>query len=354
MKALSTRVLTLDRLVVLGLVVLLAGCLRADPTPFTPFLDGDEIVRELPSDEGGVKFLALGDWGRMGDDFQNEVARSMGDVAREIDADFVVTVGDNFYPTGVTSTYDPHWIQSFEAVYTDSSLMIPWYITLGNHDYKGDVEAQLRYDGLSERWELPARYYTRVEPIDDTTSVRLLFIDTLPIYRLRYDRIRGQRPQEHRAAAYEQLRWIDSTLTASTSQWTVVVGHHPIFSGGFHGENEILRDWLLPILRKHEVDAYIAGHDHHLEYLYDGQGMHHFVSGGGSRLRRVKSHRYTQFAQTRPGFLSVAISPLQMLAQFVDHQGNILFGTVIDRRVDPPLVAEDDPEPAVLPDSTGQ
>ena len=335
-------------------LLLLTGCLSTDPTPFTPFLDGDEITTTLPDDEGSVKFLVLGDWGRMGDDYQDEVAASMGRVASEIGADFVTTTGDNFYPTGVTSTYDPHWTRSFRGVYTDSSLQIPWYVTLGNHDHKGDVEAQIAFHSLNERWRLPAPYYTRVKKIDDTTSVRFLFIDTLPLYRLRYARIAGLNPTAHRAEAFKQLRWIEETLDASESQWNIVVGHHPFYSGGFHGKNEILEQWLLPILRKYGVQAYFAGHDHHLEYLYDGQGMHHFVSGGGSRLRRVGTHRYTVFGVARPGFAVASLSSLQMLVQFVDHEGNILFGTVIDRRAEAPLVAEDDEsaEAAVETDST--
>ncbi len=55
------------------------------------------------------------------------------------------SVGDNFYDYGVNSTSDPYWQQDFVDVYSDAALQIPWYITLGNHDYMGTVDVQLQY-----------------------------------------------------------------------------------------------------------------------------------------------------------------------------------------------------------------
>jgi tartrate-resistant acid phosphatase type 5 len=84
-----------------------------------------------------LTFAVIGDWGRQGSPSQRQVARQMGIACERDKAAFVVSVGDNFYERGVTSLDDSHWQQSFETVYEAASLQVPWYVTLGNHDYAG-------------------------------------------------------------------------------------------------------------------------------------------------------------------------------------------------------------------------
>src|SRR5580692_6262701 len=101
-----------------------------------------------------LDFVVIGDWGRRGRWHQREVATQMGRTAATLGSQFVISVGDNFYENGVDSVTDPYWRTSFEQIYTDPALMTPWYITLGNHDYRGNVEAQLAYSGPTGRWRL--------------------------------------------------------------------------------------------------------------------------------------------------------------------------------------------------------
>src|SRR5689334_5113000 len=93
-----------------------------------------KIVSIIPE---ALNFLAMGDWGRNGEYNQKETAVQMGITAKELDADFILALGDNFYPSGVASTQDYHWIDSYETIYTAHSLQTDWYVNLGNHDYKG-------------------------------------------------------------------------------------------------------------------------------------------------------------------------------------------------------------------------
>lgn len=161
-----------------------------------------------PRDASELSFLVMGDWGFRGSDTQSRVAERLGIVAEEIGASFVVTTGDNFYYDGVASVDDPHWRESFEDVYIAESLQAPWYITLGNHDYNGNVAAQIEYGAQSERWRLPSRYHTAVHAIDDTTSVRLVFLDT-ELLDSANAAVAGVDPQR-------QLAWLDSVLHVST------------------------------------------------------------------------------------------------------------------------------------------
>ena len=64
----------------------------------------------------------VGDWGRNGVYNQSLVAAAMGRVAGDLD--FVVSVGDNFYESGLTSVLDPQFDTSFRDVYTAPNLQV--------------------------------------------------------------------------------------------------------------------------------------------------------------------------------------------------------------------------------------
>ncbi len=102
-------------------------------------------------------------------------------------AQFVVAVGDNFYENGVASVEDKHWKQSFENVYTASSLQVPWYVILGNHDYHANCDAQIAYSKISPRWKMPARYYMQSHQIDKDVTADFFYLDTTPMMRVYYD-----------------------------------------------------------------------------------------------------------------------------------------------------------------------
>ena len=112
-----------------------------------------------------LPFVVIGDWGRRGADHQAEVGRQMGETAASIASRFVISVGDNFYENGVQSLDDTHWRQSFEAIYTAPALQTPWYVILGNHDYRGEIAPQLAYHSKSPRWRMPARYFSRTRRV---------------------------------------------------------------------------------------------------------------------------------------------------------------------------------------------
>ena len=85
--------------------------------------DGSLLIRN----EKALHFIVMGDWGRNGADHQREVADQMGKTATAINSQFVIATGDNFYPSGVISEWDPLWRYSFEDIYTDFHLQWDWY-----------------------------------------------------------------------------------------------------------------------------------------------------------------------------------------------------------------------------------
>ena len=67
---------------------------------FTVAQTKDNSVKKYPN---ALNFVVMGDWGRFGEDHQIPVAKQMGITAKEINRDFIISTGDNFYPVGVAS-----------------------------------------------------------------------------------------------------------------------------------------------------------------------------------------------------------------------------------------------------------
>jgi len=115
----------------------------------------------------GVSFLAVGDTG-MGNADQASVALAMRDRLVQSRADFVVLLGDNFYPSGVTSILDTQWKTKFEDMYGDWG--VPVYAVLGNHDYGGGAgdnddagRFQIEYTGAGTAWRMRDTFYAWTE-----------------------------------------------------------------------------------------------------------------------------------------------------------------------------------------------
>jgi hypothetical protein len=60
----------------------------------------------------------------------NVILNQMGRIGEKLNPEFVISAGDNFYPTGLKGTEDPDFTTSFTNVYTAPSLQIPWYAGL--------------------------------------------------------------------------------------------------------------------------------------------------------------------------------------------------------------------------------
>ncbi|AAG28815.1 hypothetical protein [Arabidopsis thaliana] len=281
-------------------------------------------VQHAPNPDGSISFLVIGDWGRHGLYNQSQVA------LQEMDINFVVSTGDNIYDNGMKSIDDPAFQLSFSNIYTSPSLQKPWYLVLGNHDYRGDVEAQLSpiLRSMDSRWICMRSF------IVDAEIAELFFVDTTPFvdaYFLSpqdqtYD-WSGVSPRK----SYLQtiLTELEMGLRESSAKWKIVVGHHAIKSASIHGNTKELESLLLPILEANKVDLYMNGHDHCLQHISTSQSPIQFLtSGGGSKAWRGYYNWTTpedmKFFYDGQGFMSVKITRSELSVVFYDVSGNSL------------------------------
>lgn len=79
-----------------------------------------------------------------------------------------------------------------------------------------------------------------------------------------------------------------------------MIGHHPLYSYGLHGNHNDLIEVLQPLFDKYPVHAYLSGHDHDVQCIVKQNTVQpapvprakparpstlHFVTGGGSEVR---------------------------------------------------------------------
>ncbi len=284
-----------------------------------------------------LNFIAMGDWGRNGEYKQKEVADQMGITAKIMSADFIVATGDNFYPSGVASTQDHRWLDSYENVYTSHSLQNNWYVVLGNHDYKGNVQAEIDYTKIDRRWNMPARYYSKIMTLnnDTTQQVLLVFLDTTPLIAEYYQS--AEHADVKTQDSLVQRKWLEGILNTSSPnlKWKIVFGHHPLYTGGKRmkaNETIELQHLLKPILEKYKVDAYICGHEHSMQYIKPDGKTHYFVSGAGSETTPVIIHpEGGKYAISENGFITFSLTPDTLLAQVISYKGNVLYKVEINK-----------------------
>ena len=263
--------------------------------------------------DAALNFLAIGDWGKFRVPGQGQVALALARAARKIDCRFVISTGDNFYGAGVEGVDDPLWQKAYEGVYRDPALMCPWYPVLGNHDHKGEPTAQIEYSSLSSRWSMPAPYYRRTEVIGGDTIAEFFFLDTTPltgVYDFKWASLFSR-------DAERQSEWLALALSVSRAKWKIVVGHHPIFSGGPHLISEQLAGRIKPLLDRFGVAAYINGHDHNLQHIVVDR-VNYLTCGSGCETREPRRTELTLFEAATLGFLHVRILPTAIEIEFTD------------------------------------
>ncbi|CAK9300353.1 unnamed protein product [Gordionus sp. m RMFG-2023] len=275
-------------------------------------------------DSNNFSFLTMGDTGGIPrypytSHSGRVLAKTLSNWALKSSPKFVILLGDNFYDKGVKSLSDSRFQSSFEDLYSNDTLNIPWYVIAGNHDHLGSVQAQISYTSLSRRWKYPHFYYQLSFKIkhplheEKPLNFQIVAVDTVILCGKKYYLdLENQNKIETNTIIRvdwddqdtdKHWDWLKSILSKSSADFILVIGHYPIYSIGHHGPDKCLIKKLRPLLIKHRVNAYISGHDHDQQHLSENyvtqpinnltipNEMHYFVFGSGSRIDPKSPHK---------------------------------------------------------------
>ncbi|MFM8840797.1 MAG: purple acid phosphatase family protein [bacterium] len=279
-------------------------------------LEKPQITKFIPQgEETPLRFIALGDWGA-GTALQKDVANAMNMYAGDQPIDFIISTGDNIYGKGVKSVDDPQWKTKFEDVYTGEHIQKPWYAIFGNHDYLGDVGAQLKYAKVNPLWNFPDLFYSFEQKAGNST-VEFFMLDTNMCVKGNDESL---------------LEWLDTSLEASKADWKIVVGHHMIRSYGVYGDQRFMINKVKPYLDKHKADLYLSGHDHDLQLIkHPDDHFHQAISGAGGGSRDTSWGEFSKFAETNGGFLVFTINSEVLHLEYVNRYGELLGNHIIQK-----------------------
>jgi len=305
-----------------------------------------ENERDLLSKRSDLHFMVMGDWGggeHSPYSTKDEVhcASGMNQYAKGTGAKFALALGDNFYKHGVTSAKDKRFKTTFEDVFDGSHLSsnsgFTFNVLAGNHDHYGDAHAQVEYSKHSQRWNFPNLWYSFIEKAPDGATVEFVMIDTVgiagnsegPDHFLTGSQLPGPL---NLSAANSQVDWLKRTLAASTADYLVVSGHHPVYSIMEHGPTRALSPEHFPHLRKYKVSAYLAGHDHGGQHIDVGDGIQYHVIGsahGGtsdtSHSKTIKSSQLKFHSSHGGGFAAISASKDGLFVKHVDKYGDVQY-----------------------------
>jgi hypothetical protein len=255
------------------------------------FTRGDApLPDDVPDEPGSWNFVAIGDYGAGTRQLQRVVANIAG--ARP---EFVVTTGDNVYPTGRWIDYRNNW----EPYVGPLARSVPFMPALGNHDmYRDDLRP---YFGHFPHLQGQA-YYTFTQ-------------DNAQFFALDSD-------QELREGS-AQHRWLEQSLATSKQPWKVVYLHYPMFGSSTDSYKEI-SEAVQPLLERHGVQVVVAGHEHNYLRTKPIGGVTHLLTGGGGQrvypfvsrqpdhlARRVAKYHHVEFS----------VGKERMVVRAVDQHG---------------------------------
>jgi hypothetical protein len=247
-------------------VILLVACgPEQEPAAFNPEDPRPDVSLEDSEDGGSTlapaqRIAIIGDYGSEGTD-----AEEVSKLVKSWVPDFVLTTGDNNYPSGRAETIDANvgqyystYIGDYKGEYGPGSPTNRFWPSPGNHEWHTqDMQPYLDY------FTLPGneRYY----------DVRIG-----DVHFFSYD----SAPDEPDGTDAESVQgeWLRSGLQNSNACWKIVYMHLPPYSSGSHGSSEHMR---LPFA-EWGADMVLAGHDHTYERL-EAEGVTYFVSGLGGR-----------------------------------------------------------------------
>lgn len=292
------------------------------------------LAETRKANPGAAQLLIVGDWGYEKIEAQQRVAAGMQHYVQErgLKTEALLMLGDNWYGDLSGGAESPRWKTQFEEMYPKSVFDCPAYAIAGNHDYQvmpeSKIAAELEYARKGgTRWTMPSLWYRFDFPAKNPLMTVIALDSNVP--NPEGKPAKGVNftltPEQHT----DQVIWLQAELAKPrTTPFLVVMGHHPIFSNGPHGDHKVLiQDWE-PLLRKHKAHLYLAGHDHDMQHLeFDGHPTSFVLSGGGGAdlyTLKINSSQRGPMAQKVYGFSHLEVTPEILTLRHMDEQGRLI------------------------------
>lgn len=302
------------------------------------------LVDPVPADSVALRLELIGDAGHPAPG-EPVLTALRAELEANPDNTFVVFLGDNVYPLGFPDDGDTLRAESEEILRQQMEplkatgvrgVMVP-----GNHDWQAggprgwwQVARQARWvdeegDGVVSM--LPDYGCPGPEVVDFPGTARLVILDT-QWWLHRYAKPEGGEVCDNPTEGHV-IGAVQRALAGAAERGVpaIVVGHHPMVSGGHHGGYFDWRDYLLPAhpwsriagffadqdvtseryryligvmaaaFRENPPLVYAAGHEHNLQVFRRGIARYQVVSGGGiyghiTPLRAITGTRYARAA----------------------------------------------------------
>lgn len=263
------------------------------PTPLTP------TPTETPIPVH--RFAVVGDYGTGGQP-EAEVAA----LIKSWYPDFVITTGDNNYPSGSAQTIDANvgqfyheFIYPYTGQYGEGADTNRFFPSLGNHDWDSQsAQPYLDYFTLPEN----EHYY-------EFTWGFLHF------FALDSD----SREPDGVGRSSTQASWLQERLSASVEAWNIVYFHHAPYSSAIHGST----DWMQWPFAEWGANLVLTGHDHTYERI-EREGITYLVNGlGGGSIYPFGIPVEGSLVRYNDdyGALMVEASPESLMVLFVNRSG---------------------------------
>ena len=261
------------------------------------------VIKPITSNESDI-YCFIGDAGEV-----NPTQAVVVEALANSDCSVVWHLGD-ITQLGVQSINDPELQESFLTPFKPFlETEIPFYLTVGNHDYKGDpavyLEVAIDYPSIYH----PSNFYTK-----QFGKLCFFALDTTIFDKLYYFYKRGG-----------QIRWLEEEVERLKDQcdFSIAVAHHPLFSSG---DRDRANPQLAIFLENYvfgTFDIYITGHNHVLADEGDHKKTLQLISAtgalpGGSPLETDKG----KFNIETPGYLKMTIDDKTARYEFVSAKDN--------------------------------
>lgn len=248
------------------------------------------------------KFIVMGD-SRGGDYIMhNEIAKQM----EKRDAQLYIHLGDMVNHGNLVEDWDLFFEVEEKLLQKFLFLPVP-----GNHDMsKENFYSELFFQ--KDRFGQPQRF----QAVEYGNSLFFTLDTTRPI-----------------RVGDAQYRFLIEQIPRATSgryENVFFFMHHPLYSSGEHGDNEILQKVLKPIFRRTNARVIFSGHDHHYERTKLIDGVQYMITGGGgSDLRPAPKDDHSESTKVTFHFLEVTVNGRDVKIQAIDYKGNVFDEVVL-------------------------